>query len=47
MCGILGTPSKEDWNDGYILANQKGFNFRSFTTLPLEEVLTNTPYEAL
>lgn len=43
---ILGTPTKEEWADGYKLAAQRGYNFRSYSAIPFESVLPNAPYEA-
>ncbi|KRX11020.1 Protein kinase-like domain [Pseudocohnilembus persalinus] len=47
ICGILGTPTKEDWNDGLIQANKQGLKLQGFDPIPLDQVLQNTPYDAI
>lgn len=35
VTSVLGTPSKLDWPDGYILASQKHISFPSYPPIPL------------
>ncbi|KRX11019.1 Protein kinase-like domain [Pseudocohnilembus persalinus] len=46
-CQILGTPSKEEWPEGHKLAAKKGFTFRFYSSIDLQDVIPNAPYEAL
>ncbi|KAL4464452.1 hypothetical protein ABPG72_011740 [Tetrahymena utriculariae] len=47
MTSVLGTPSKLDWPEGYRLAGLKGITFPSYPAIPLNQVITDCPYEAV
>lgn len=42
-----GTPTKEEWLDGYKLASQVGFKFPKNDKLPLRGLIPNASDEAL
>ena len=47
ITSVLGTPSKADWPDGFILASQKYFTFPSYPPMGLSQVIPNCPPDGL
>ena len=43
----MGTPSKEEWPEGYRLAAQMSFEMPQFDGAPLSKAIPNAPAEAL
>lgn len=44
---LLGTPTKEEWAEGYKLASQVGFKFPKHEKQPLKGLIPNASDEAL
>ena len=38
VCSVLGTPSRGDWPDGFVLANGMSFHFPNFSQTHLSQV---------
>ena len=38
ICSVLGTPSRGDWADGFVLANTMSFHFPNFSQTHLSQV---------
>lgn len=47
ICQVMGTPSKEDWPDGYKLAGNLGLQFPKFEARNLAEVIPNASASAV
>ncbi|XP_071965164.1 serine/threonine-protein kinase MAK-like [Antedon mediterranea] len=47
VCSVLGTPKKEDWNEGYQLANKMNFKFPQCVSTPLKSLIGNASPEAI
>ena len=46
ICSVLGTPSKEAWNEGHRLAKQLKYTFPKFEPTSLAELIPNASEEA-
>jgi protein kinase len=44
---LMGTPTKEEWPEGYRLAAQMNFEIPIFESIPLPKALPDAPPEAL
>lgn len=42
----MGTPTTEEWGDGYKLSKTIGFNFPSFMQTPLKQLIPGASEEA-
>jgi len=47
ICSILGTPTPQNWPEGYKLASKIGFTFPQFVATPLEKIITNASPDAI
>ncbi|KAL4497944.1 hypothetical protein ABPG72_014801 [Tetrahymena utriculariae] len=47
ITSVLGTPQKQDWPDGFILASTKYYTFPQYPAIPLSQVIPNCPPDAL
>ncbi|EDV23130.1 uncharacterized protein TRIADDRAFT_27686 [Trichoplax adhaerens] len=47
ICTVLGTPSKEDWPEGYKLASSINFKFPQLVQTPLKNIIPNASPEGL
>ncbi|KAL4480945.1 hypothetical protein ABPG73_020966 [Tetrahymena malaccensis] len=47
ICKVMGTPSKEEWPEGYKLASGVGYNFPQYKPQPLQELIPNASPEAI
>lgn len=47
ICGIIGTPDKDDWPDGYQLAAAMNFKFPLLPKTPLKNIIPNASQEAI
>ncbi|CAL1536414.1 unnamed protein product [Lymnaea stagnalis] len=47
ICSVLGTPKKEDWNEGYQLAAAMNFRFSQCVPVPLKQVIPNASNDGL
>uniref|UniRef100_A0A0N4ZNA1 non-specific serine/threonine protein kinase n=1 Tax=Parastrongyloides trichosuri TaxID=131310 RepID=A0A0N4ZNA1_PARTI len=47
IISIMGTPSKEDWCEGYQLAASMNFKFQQCNPTPLESIVTNISKDGL
>ncbi|KAI8786914.1 serine/threonine-protein kinase MAK [Biomphalaria glabrata] len=47
ICSVLGTPKKEDWNEGYQLAASMNFRFSQCVPVPLKQVIPNATNDGL
>lgn len=47
ICSVLGTPKKEDWNEGYQLAAAMNFRFHQCSQVPLKQVIPNASNDGL
>lgn len=47
VCSVLGTPSKEDWPEGYQLAAAMNFKFMQMMPTPLKDLIPNASPEAI
>jgi len=47
ICSVLGTPSQQQWPEGYKLASQLGFRWPQFVPTKLETLITNAGPEGV
>ncbi|XP_028414888.1 serine/threonine-protein kinase MAK-like [Dendronephthya gigantea] len=47
ICSVLGTPSKDDWSEGYKLAAAMNFKFPTMVTTPLRQIIPNASTEGI
>ncbi|KAG2375044.1 hypothetical protein C9374_010048 [Naegleria lovaniensis] len=47
ICSVLGTPTRETWEDGLKLAASMGMKFPQFVPTPLENIIQNASHEAI
>ncbi|XP_065669050.1 serine/threonine-protein kinase ICK isoform X2 [Hydra vulgaris] len=47
LCSVMGTPSKDDWPEGYQLANAMNFKFPNMVATPLKQLIPNASKEGL
>jgi len=47
LCSVLGTPSKEDWPEGYQLAAAMNFKFPKMVATPLKQLIPNASPEGI
>ena len=47
VCKVLGTPSQNDWPDGYKQAEKMKYKFPDFVKVPLSYIIPNAPPEAI
>eukprot|EP00818_Percolomonas_sp_WS_P006460 CAMPEP_0117444132 /NCGR_PEP_ID=MMETSP0759-20121206/5071_1 /TAXON_ID=63605 /ORGANISM="Percolomonas cosmopolitus, Strain WS" /LENGTH=378 /DNA_ID=CAMNT_0005236165 /DNA_START=1300 /DNA_END=2436 /DNA_ORIENTATION=+ len=47
ICSVLGTPTKDVWEDGIKLASNMGFKYPHFVKTPLESLIPNASPEAI
>ncbi|KAF9406140.1 hypothetical protein HW555_013381 [Spodoptera exigua] len=47
ICGVLGTPDRDDWPEGYVLADALRFRFPSSAGVPLARVVPSASPPAL
>ncbi|KAH9504143.1 hypothetical protein Btru_065105 [Bulinus truncatus] len=47
ICSVLGTPKKEDWNEGYQLAAAMNFRFSQCVPVPLKQIIPNASNDGL
>ena len=47
VCSVLGTPSTQDWPEGYRLASRIGLNFPMVGSLDLQKLIPKAPPEAI
>lgn len=47
ICSVLGTPSKDDWPEGFQLAAAMNFKFMQMKATPLKDLITNASPEAI
>lgn len=47
ICSVLGTPSKDDWPEGFQLAAAMNFKFMQMKATPLKDLITNAGPEAI
>ena len=47
ICSVLGTPTRETWEDGLKLAAGMGMKFPQFVPTPLESIIQNASPEAI
>lgn len=45
MCSVMGTPTKEDWPEGYQLAAAMNFKFPKLVATPLKQLISNASHE--
>ncbi|KRX83794.1 Serine/threonine-protein kinase MAK [Trichinella sp. T6] len=47
ICAIIGTPSREEWPEGYQLASMMNFRFPQCVPIPLETIIINAKSSAI
>ncbi|KRX94941.1 Serine/threonine-protein kinase MAK [Trichinella pseudospiralis] len=47
ICAIIGTPSREEWPEGYQLASMMNFRFPQCVPIPLETIIVNAKSSAI
>lgn len=47
ICSVLGTPTRETWEEGLRLAASMGMKFPQFVPTPLENIIQNASHEAI
>lgn len=47
LCSVLGTPTMQQWPEGYKLAAKMNFRFPQYTGMSLRELMPNASYEAI
>ncbi|CAG5096497.1 Similar to Mak: Serine/threonine-protein kinase MAK (Mus musculus) [Cotesia congregata] len=47
ICAVIGTPDKDDWPEGYQLANAMNFKFPTISRTPLKDIIPNAGQEAI
>ena len=45
ICSVMGTPTKEDWPEGYQLASAMNFKFPKLVATPLKQLISNSSNE--
>ncbi|XP_034946794.1 serine/threonine-protein kinase dyf-5-like isoform X2 [Chelonus insularis] len=47
ICAVMGTPDKDDWPEGYELAEAMNFRFPLFKKTPLKDIIPNASQDAI
>jgi len=47
ICSVLGTPKKEEWEEGFKLAAQISFKFHQFLPVPMQSLIPNASPDAI
>ncbi|XP_077297580.1 uncharacterized protein LOC143919241 [Arctopsyche grandis] len=47
ICSVLGTPDKDDWPEGFQLANSMNFKFPVFSKVPLDSIIQGASRDGL
>jgi len=47
ICSVLGTPNKNDWEEGYQLASKMNFKFPKMVSTPLRQLIPNASQDGI
>ena len=47
ICQVLGTPSQQNWTEGYRLASQTGYNFPQYSVVNWNQIIPNASENAI